>query len=535
MNSIKILDCTLRDGGYVNNWNFGFQNILSIISKLTLAKIDIIELGFITKNILIDENLSKFPSFFSLNKFKEFKLKNSFFVCMINYGEFLLEDIPAASETIIEGIRLAFHKKDFIQACNYAKQLKIKGYKVFIQPMVTANYSSEEFIHLLNLVNEINPYAFYIVDSFGFMDENSLLNVFQITDKILNKHLSIGFHSHNNLQLSYSNAKYFLSYHTQRNLIVDASLYGIGRGAGNLNIELLINLLNDKFSKDYNLQPILDAIDRNIVPIFLKFPWGYSLPYYLSAKANTHPNYSTFLEDLNTLTVNDISIILNLISIDKRTNFDQIYIMDLYKKYQSSNSSSLTPEFLLDNLFRNKIILLLAPGRSLVDESEKISDFIKFNNPIVISVNFITSNFKVNYSFFSNKRRYFSSSLDKNNQLILTSNILSNNSNDINVSYEELLNNISSVEDNAGLMLIKLLIKYYPKTIYLAGFDGYDTNIFNLKFTYNPNFSGIQSIDRRKQINFGMNYFLNECNKKINITFLTNQYYLSISPSINKN
>ena len=74
MNSIKILDCTLRDGGYVNNWNFGFQNILSIISKLTLAKIDIIELGFITKNILNDENLSKFPSFFSLNKFKEFNM-----------------------------------------------------------------------------------------------------------------------------------------------------------------------------------------------------------------------------------------------------------------------------------------------------------------------------------------------------------------------------------------------------------------------------------------------------------------------------
>ncbi len=527
--NIQVLDCTLRDGGYINNWNFGFSSIVNIISKLQHANVNIIELGFITKYTLNDENLSKFNSFSMLEKFRKIKNNQSIWVCMINYGEFVIEDVPNANDSLVDGIRVAFHKKDMINALHFSNLLIDKGYKVFIQPMVTSIYSDFEFFELIKSVNKIKPYAFYLVDSFGFMNEHNLKEMVIKANNALDSNIKLGFHSHNNLQLSFSNASAFISFNSGRDLIIDATLFGMGRGAGNLNIELIIDFLNKKSQKDhYLIEPVLELIDVIINPIFLNKRWGYSLPYYLSAKTNTHPNYATFLEDLNTLTVNDISIILTSIQYDKKVNFELDYIKQLYNDFQNSRKVFSAPNNQIRDLFSDRIILLLAPGRSIVDESDKIRRFIEQNKPVVISINFSTNQFETDYIFFANKRRFATSKFENHSKLILTSNIISNLPESITINYSDYLNNVNGVEDNAGLIFLKLLINVKPKLIYLAGFDGYDTNPYNLNFSIEPNSNNYQSIDRRKKINLGMNLLLNEYSREVNILFLTNPRFLTI-------
>jgi len=524
----KILDCTSRDGGYVNNWEFGEFEISEIISSLLKANIDIIEIGFVTNQIVYDKKLTKFTSFDIFNSFKVLNEYTGFKVIMINFGEFPLDLVPEKKHSIIDGIRVAFHKKDIEMALLFSKSLILKGYKVFIQPMVTAIYSSEEFIYLLKKVNEIKPYSFYIVDSFGYMDSKILNYLFVEADKILDISITIGFHSHNNMQLSFSNAIFFLSLPTTRDLVIDSSLYGMGRGAGNLNTELLLDLVSKSSNRHFDILPILEVIDFIIMPIFVNKPWGYSLPLYLSAKVNCHPNYASFLEDLGTLTTTDILSILNLLTNEMKVNFSLNIIKQLYTDFLGRNKIESNNFETLQQLFKNKNILLLGPGRSLVDEIDQIKNFIRQNSPIIISVNFDSTEIKADFTFFSNRRRYIKSKFSNSTKLILTSNITNDFNSGVLVDYNSLTNTTTAVEDNSGLMLLKLLSIFEIERVFLAGFDGYDTNPQNIKYTYDSNILGIQSTERRKKINLGMNLVLNEYSSKINISFLTKPRFLYI-------
>ena len=245
MDKIQILDCTLRDGGYCNQWKFGSQNIKKIIRGLTSANIDIIECGFLTDRVSYHPDATKFTSVFDANAFLPEARAGNLYVLMMNHGEYDVNRIPQYTDGMIDGIRGAFHKKDMDKALQECKILKKKGYKVFVQAMVSLLYSEEEFLNLIWNVNEIEPYAFYIVDSFGTMKSRDLVRLFHMIDRNMKQSIRIGFHSHNNMQLAFSNAQQFLNMQSYRRMIVDASVYGMGRGAGNLNTELFVGYLND--------------------------------------------------------------------------------------------------------------------------------------------------------------------------------------------------------------------------------------------------------------------------------------------------
>ena len=312
MSKIEILDCTLRDGGYCNNWQFGEKNIRSIVNNLLEANIDIIECGFITQKCEEDKDRTQFVSFEDVAKVIPSNRENKLLVAMINYGEYPIENIPECDGNSVDGIRVAFHKRDRNSALEYCKQIKSKGYKVFVQGMVTLSYSDEEFVDFIKQVNEFEPFAFYIVDSFGMMKRKDLIRLFYIVEHNLSDNVIIGFHSHNNMQLAYSNAVALTQVQTNREIIVDSSVYGMGRGAGNLNTELFTEFLNDNFDGRYVLQPLLNIIDDILDDFYRKNYWGYSLPNYLSAKNNAHPNYAGYLNDKKTLTVEDMENIFQL-------------------------------------------------------------------------------------------------------------------------------------------------------------------------------------------------------------------------------
>ena len=319
MPEISILDCTLRDGGYVNGWLFGETVIQNIIKNLADSNVDFIECGFLkqfaeNKN----ESLYKIPNIEENNE----KTK---YVYMINYSEHF--ELPKCEKENIY-IRVAFKKHEVLYALEYCKELQNKGYKIFVHPMMTNHYSINELINLIQEVNQINPFAFTIADTIGNMREKDVLKTFYLIDKILNPNIKLCFHSHNNMQLSYSNAQILISAASNRDLIIDSSLFGMGRGAGNLPIELISLYLNENLKKEYNIELILDTINQYILEIFKNNPWGYSICYYLSAKNNCHPNYGKFLADKN-LSTKEIDKILSLIPDENRSVYEKNIIEGL--------------------------------------------------------------------------------------------------------------------------------------------------------------------------------------------------------------
>lgn len=521
MNNIKVLDCTLRDGGYCNQWIFGNQNIRSIISGLLEANIDIIECGFISHKYEADKDRTQFGSFEDIATVLPSEREEKIFVAMINYGEFPLEAIPDYDDNSVDGIRVAFHKRDRIPAIEYCKKIKDKGYKVFVQAMVTLSYSDEEFVDLIRRTNEFEPFAFYIVDSFGMMKSKDLIRLFYTVEHILHNNILIGFHSHNNMQLAYSNALSLTQLQTNREIIIDSTIYGMGRGAGNLNTELFIEYLNDNFNGKYVLQPLLNIIDNILDRFYRNNYWGYSLPNYLSAKNNAHPNYAGYLDDKKTLTVEDMENIFQLMDDDKKVAYDQKYIEELYIKYLTTGKEQDEHKDELQRQLNGKKVLLIAPGKSSIEEQKKINMYD--GDAIRISVNFDYPG--SNYIFLSNLRRF--RELDSNLycKCIVTSNITSNNVY-LRTKYRDLLNDVDMVKDNAGLMAIKFLMDYGVSEIVLAGFDGYS---HDTRENYaNTNMEFITRNAVFDAMNEGISIMINRYSNDIKIEFLTTPRHINI-------
>lgn len=321
MSNIKLLDCTLREGGYVNNWEFGCKNIQNILHNLEKSGIDYIECGYLkpveyNPNKTLYSKISDFDDFLGTN--------NSKLAFMINFGEYDIDYIPENKDIFL---RIAFKKHQYIDAIKYCEVLKNKGYKVFVNPMHTNTYSETELENLIELVNNIRPYAFTVTDSTGSMRENELKKILKKIEKLDNT-ISLCFHSHNNLQLSFSNAQYFINNCSKRDIIIDCTLSGIGRGAGNLCTEIIALYLNNFCKKEYNISPILETIDTYIKPIYAQNPWGYSVPYYLSGLNNCHPDYAKYLIN-KSLSYERINEILQKIPLENKTMYNENIIRHL--------------------------------------------------------------------------------------------------------------------------------------------------------------------------------------------------------------
>ncbi|MGN7385513.1 aldolase catalytic domain-containing protein [Sporosarcina sp. SAFN-015] len=531
MAKIKILDCTLRDGGYINDWNFGEKTIKKIISKLSQSNIDIIECGFIT-SVEFDQNKSLFDSIERIRNYIEPKNEDISYVGMIAQPYPPIESISICDGNSIDGIRVTFHEDEIEEALIYGKHLMQKGYKVYIQPVGTTSYSDSALLELIHKVNDLKPYAFYLVDTLGIMYKNDLLRMFHLLDNNLEESISIGFHSHNNLQLSFSNAQELLMLLTKRNIIIDSSVFGMGRGAGNLCTELITHYVNKNIEEKYNTIPLLEIYDEHLSKISTDIQWGYSMPYYIAAVNNCHPNYASHLLNKQTISIKLINTILKQLPDEKRDLFDKNYIEDLYISNQIhfvNDSHSLET---IKNLVDKKKILILAPGRSIETHMDKINNFIKEHNPFVISVNFIPDSYKCDALFISNLKRFENMSDTINERsskttIITTSNIITSDKySSLVVNYSDLLVDNSAISDNAGLMLINLLQNISINSINLAGFDGFSldksSNYYSAEIVNNAESENL--VKKNEAIT---NYLIN-INKNMEVCFLTDSVYTNI-------
>ena len=521
MGNIKILDCTLRDGGYINNWDFGKEKAKIIINLLQNAGIDCIETGFLTLENS-NSNQTLFDSFDKIRTFLPEKYSKNKLFGMITYGKFPTELVPDVNDSAIEGIRVIFKKSQKEDALNYCQNIKAKGYKLFINPTFTDQYNDEELLSLLKQIQTIHPYGISIVDSMGVMKENDLLRLYYIIDNNLSKDIALCFHSHNNLQLSFSNAQCLMKVCRNRELIIDSTVFGIGRGAGNLCTELITQYINDNYDGHYDIVPILKIVDEQINPIFAKTPWGYSVPYYLAATNHCHPNYAKYLIDKQTVPVEIINMLLQTIPNNKKAGYDANLIKQLYlDNFSKFVDDSKALEFLKDEL-NCKTILIMAPGKSLSTEKEKIYNFINTQKPYVVSLNFIPKNYNIDITFVSNIKRF--SSLDNTNKpLLVTSNIENIPHKAKVLNYSSYLNN-SKMYDNATLMFLQLLITIGIKEVYIVGLDGF-SNIPTENYISNDliNNARENEFDERNQI---MSEELRKISTKIKLNFITKTQYL---------
>lgn len=524
MSNIKILDCTLRDGGYVNNWNFGENVIHQIIKRLASSSVEIVECGFLSHKKEATKDRSIFKTIEEAEaQIGEAEFQNA--ALMINCGEYSAEDVPQYSGGKINTIRIAFHKHQRAEAQNLCVALKENGFKVFFQPMFTQGYQDGELLELIDWANQNGPEAFYLVDSFGTMRKNDVLRMFYLVDNNLDKNIRIGFHSHNNLQLSFSNAQELIQMHSKREIIIDSSVFGMGRGAGNLCTELLAKYINENLEDKYNIIPILEIMDEYIMPIYANHPWGYSAPYYIAAVNNCHPNYATYLVNKQTLCVRDINAIIKQIPVEERHLYSTELISTLYTEYQMRNVDDRAVVEELRDLCVNRKVLILAPGRTLISCQEIIEKYIKQYNPIVFGINHISEYYNYDKVFVSNLKRFrgMEDAVKRiGKKLICTSNISTEESIDV-VNYSSYLVDSDNVSDNAGLMLLNLLKKAGITAVTLAGYDGFDyansRNYYDEKLINNVN------TEKQNQNNNEIQEYILKLKKVMEINFITPSLY----------
>lgn len=531
MSIIRLLDCTLRDGGYVNDWEFGHNNLISIFERLVDSGTDIIEIGFLDDRRPFDNNRSIMPDTASAEKiWGKICKRPQIVVGMIDYGTCKIENLQPCAESFIDGIRVIFKKHIMKEALEYCAQVKQLGYKVFAQLVSITSYSKDELLELIRIVNDVRPYAVSMVDTYGLLTPKDLLYYYEILDRNVLPEIQIGFHAHNNFQLGYANAITFMEKETLHDIVVDATLYGMGKSAGNAPIELVARYMNDKFKTGYEIPPMLEAISESVMDFYAKSPWGYQMLYYLSAANKCHPNYVSCLYGKENLSVSKVDAILRQIEPDeKKLLYDRNAVETVYDNFLKQNIDGKDTLTKLKGVLCGKPLLLMGPGKNIKLQKNIIEDFIRQENPIIISINYVPSEFGTDYIFVTKRNRYLELAQDlydlqyKNIKIIATSNVESRN-NQFEYVFDRapLLDKKSNITDNSFLMLLKLLRLAGIKKVTCAGFDGYsakDDNYFNPKMEY----SFVK--EEAYRLNTYIRDTLNTEYKDINIHFLTYSHY----------
>ena len=282
---IKVLDCTIRDGGLMNNWQFDDDFVRAVYQACVDAHVDYMEIGYRSSESAYsrDENGSwKFCDDADLRRVvgdNDTDLKLS---AMADIGRIDYDDIPPASDTVLDMIRVACYVHQMDKAIALAEHCLDKGYEATINLMAVSRVTERDLDEALDDVGNSRVPTLYIVDSFGAMYCEHIQDLAKKYHAAMGER-TIGYHGHNNQQLAFANTIEAIIQHCN---ILDGSLLGIGRGAGNCPLECLMSFLkNPKF----NTRPLFDVIQRKLIPLQQHVTWGYHMPYLITGVLNEHP------------------------------------------------------------------------------------------------------------------------------------------------------------------------------------------------------------------------------------------------------
>ena len=479
MKTIKLLDCTLRDGGRLFDCKFNDYEIAEICNRLSKSNINIIEIGFIRDptNVSYLKNSTFFTNIEQANKFVPDNTDTEF-VAFVDYGMFNLDTLPPCSGKGVTGLRVGFTKKNYDtdkeNVLKTLKDVKSRGYRLYVQGVNSLGYTEAQYAEVIDMINELHPYSFGIVDTYGAMYPSDVERLYRLVDQRLDKDIALDFHAHNNKQLAFANSIIITKLCAEsRTLIIDGTLEGMGKCAGNLNIELMACYLNDEFNYGYDYDEILDTIDEFIKPLKSKYQWGYSIPSLMGGLYESHPNNIIYLSNKYRLSFKDYKNIISMISPDIRQRYDYENLERLYWEYSDMKIDDSQAIETIRQKYHDKKVLVKSPGHSLIEYHDELEAFIKEKQPEIITVGFIEPG---TVCFTSNKRRYEKILKNKSEGMIITSNICVDDCGALVINYNSLVDRRYPLYDNSVIMLLNLLKKVKVSEIYLAGFDGYKEN-----------------------------------------------------------
>jgi 4-hydroxy 2-oxovalerate aldolase len=305
---IKVFDCTIRDGGLINNHDFDDRFVRAVYKALSEAGVDYMEIGYKnSKNLFSSKEFGKwkFCDDEAIKKVIDGIESDTKISVMVDVDRVDIEDVKPKKDSPVDMIRVASYVKDIDKAIFLTNHFADKGYETTINIMAISRALDNELTEALHQLEvECKAQVIYIVDSFGALYQESVEFLVKKFKGIL-KTKEIGIHAHNNQQLGFSNTIEAIIHDAN---YLDATVYGLGRAAGNCPLELLIGFLkNPKF----DIRPILDLISKEFIPLREKMEWGYIIPYAITGILDEHPkaamalrssekkeNYREFYESL---------------------------------------------------------------------------------------------------------------------------------------------------------------------------------------------------------------------------------------------
>ena len=477
---IALLDCTLRDGAYINGSRFGTSAIKGIIKKLQEARTDIIEVGWL-KDAAHEEGSTYYHLPQDAAPYMVDRQDGIEYVAMIDWDRYDVDNLPPCDGKSVNAVRVVFPHGKHREGIAVAERVREKGYRIFLQAANTLAYSEADLKDLAQCINACRPVAISVVDTFGAMFEEDLARIVRTLDAALNPAIAMGFHSHNNQQLSFALTMHFVELlaESERSAIVDASLCGMGRGAGNATTELVASYLDRKQNGNYDMDAILDAIDTYMEPFREAYTWGYSTPYFVAGMYQCHVNNIAYLQRNHRTNARDMRNIIASLSQAERRKYDYDLLERRYLENQSRLVDDEAAVRALRQEFAGRTVLLVAPGRSVIDKRERVHVFIKKEQPVVIGVNAICDGYAYDYLFFVNSARCDYAKNAHGKTFAETKKILLSSIKTEGAEGELILNFNRAIKrgwphfDNAVISALRLLNSIGAKKVAIAGFDGF--------------------------------------------------------------
>lgn len=282
---IKVLDCTIRDGGLTNKWQFSDETVKKVFLALSECGIDYMEIGYKSSEKYFSRAEHGAWKFCTEEDIKRIvgevdtKMKLS---TMADIGRIDSEDIPHKKDSILDMVRVACYTKEIDKGIALAHECLNKGYEVTINLMAVSKVLEKDLDEALNDLSKSDVPVVYLVDSFGSLYSEQIHFLAKKYFQAL-PGKELGIHTHNNQQLAFANTIEAIIAGVNR---LDATLYGLGRGAGNCPLELLLSFLkNPKF----DIRPLIEVIQEIFIPMKSEIEWGYHIPYLITGVLNEHP------------------------------------------------------------------------------------------------------------------------------------------------------------------------------------------------------------------------------------------------------
>jgi len=381
-----LVDCTLRDGGYYNRWDFANDLIEEYLQAMSIAAVDFVELGF---RHLETDGFQGGCAYTTDQFIRGLSIPPNLAVgVMVNAGDLqsyelgptaAIESLFApAADSPVQLVRIASHFHEVGVAFEACVKLQELGYLVGINLMQVADRSDDEISYVGEQASVVGPDVLYFADSLGSMDSAQATKVI----RVLRSRWSgpIGIHAHDNMGLALMNTLHALE---EGVTWVDATVTGMGRGAGNTKVEYLLIELADRYQVPLNIIPLVSLIERRFRPMQAEFGWGSNTFYYLAGRYGIHPTYVQAMLADSRYAEEDVLAVIDHLKFAGGKRFSVEALETGLNFYDSTPTGSWAPAALMEE----RDVLILGSGPGVERYRDALEEYVVLCAPLVMAFN----------------------------------------------------------------------------------------------------------------------------------------------------